>query len=80
MQAIIVGYAIIIPWLLLNYIIGGDVSHLEFLINFVAVGGLGLRNEAYVTGLLTFAVGILFLLDFALAFKNTKFLSTTIPR
>ena len=81
LQGVIVGYAIIVPCILLNYIIGGGVSQLEFFINFVGgvlffiVGCLGLSCEAYATGVLTLGIGILFLVDFGLAYAKTKFVS-----
>ena len=84
MQGVIVGYAIIIPCILVNYIIGGRVSQLEFFINFVggilfiSVGSLALKNEAYITGLLTLGIGILFLIDLGVVYKKTKFASTNI--
>ena len=81
MQGVIVGYAIIVPCILLNYIIGGGVSQLEFFLNFVGgvlffiVGCLGLSCEAYATGVLTLGIGILFVVDFGLAYVKTKFVS-----
>ena len=84
LQGIIVGYAIIVPCILLNYIIGGGVSQLEFFINFVGgvlfitVGCLALKNEAYITGLLTLGIGILFLIDLGVVYKKTKIASTNI--
>ena len=84
MQGVIVGYAIIVPCILLNYIIGGGVSQLEFFINFVggilfiSVGSLALKNEGYITGLLTLGIGILFLIDLGVVYKKTKFASTNI--
>jgi len=59
---VIVGYAIIVPCILLNYIIGGGISQLEFFINFIGgvlfitVGCLALKNAAYITGLLLASV------------------------
>ena len=85
-QGVIVGYAIIIPCILLNYIVGGGVSQLEFFINFVGgvlfftVGCLGLANNSITTGVLVLGIGIIFLVDFGLAYKNSTFASTTIPR
>ena len=84
LQGVIVGYAIIVPCILLNYIIGSGVSQLEFFINFVggilfiSVGSLALKNEAYITGLLTLGIGILFLIDLGVVYKKTKFASTNI--
>ena len=81
LQGVIVGYAIIVPCILLNYIIGGGVSQLEFFLNFVGgvlffiVGCLGLSCEAYATGVLTLGIGTLFLVDFGLAYAKTKFVS-----
>ena len=85
-QGVIVGYAIIIPCILLNYIVGGGVSQLEFFINFVGgvlfftVGCLGLANNSITTGVLVLGIGIIFLVDFGLAYKNSTFASTTIQR
>ena len=83
-QGVIVGYAIIVPCILLNYIIGGGVSQLEFFINFVGgvlffvVGCLGLANDSIITGVLNLAIGIIFLVDFGLAYKNST--TVTISR
>ena len=82
-QGVIVGYAIIVPCILLNYIIGGGVSQLEHFLNFVGgvlfftVGCLGLSNKAITTGVLTLGIGVIFLVDFGLAHKNTKFVGAT---
>ena len=82
LQGIIVGYAIIIPCILLNYITGGGISQLEFFLNFVGgvlffiVGCLGISYNSIITGVLNLGIGVIFLVDFGLAYKN----STTVSR
>ena len=67
-----------------SFIIGGGISQLAFFINFVGgvlffiVGCLALKNKAYITGLLTLGIGILFLIDLGVVYKKTKFASTNI--
>ena len=86
-QGVIVGYAIIVPCILINYIVGGGVSRLEFFLNFVGgvlfftVGCLALANDSITTGVLTLGIGIIFFVDFGLVFKNSTFVTTTtMPR
>ena len=78
LQGLLVGYAIIVPCSLINFIIGGGVAHMEFLIYFVGsvffviLGCLCLSYESYVTGVFTLGIGVLLLVDFGLTYKNTK--------
>ena len=78
LQGLLVGYAIIVPCSLINFIIGGGVAHMEFLIYFIGsvffviLGCLCLSYESYVTGVFTLGIGVLLLVDFGLTYKNTK--------
>ena len=70
LQGALVGYAIILPSILLNYITGGGYSsRLETILNFVggvlfvAVGSLGLSHEGYAIGFLNLGIGIIFLVE-----------------
>ena len=69
LQGVLVGYAIILPSILLNYITGGGTSQLETILNFVggvlfvAVGSLGLSHEGYAIGFLNLGIGIIFLVE-----------------
>ena len=84
LQGIIVGYAIIVPCILLNYITGGGLSQLEFFINFVGgvlffvVGCIGISYKVFAVGVLMLAIGVIFLIDFGLAYKNST--TVTMPR
>lgn len=84
----VVGYAIIVPAVLLTYLMGSNLSILELFINlvggilFIAVGAITVQTyTAYrykdstgiALGSLAIVTGILFLIDFAFAIKNTRF-------
>jgi hypothetical protein len=74
-----VGYAIIVPSVLLTYLLGGSLSILELFINFIggilfiSVGSVAMSHQVIATGVLSIACGVVFLVDFVFAFKNTTF-------
>jgi len=83
-----VGYAIIVPAVLITYLMGSNLSILELFINlvggilFIAVGAITIqRYNSYrykdstgmALGSLAIVTGIIFLIDFAFAIKNTRF-------
>eukprot|EP00092_Neocalanus_flemingeri_P027514 GFUD01029848.1.p1 GENE.GFUD01029848.1~~GFUD01029848.1.p1 ORF type:complete len:162 (+),score=31.10 GFUD01029848.1:37-486(+) len=88
-QGTTVGYAIIVPAVLLTYLLGANLSILELFINFVggvlfiAVGALAIsyyqhyrydgRATGIAMGVLAIITGIVFLIDFIFAIKNTRF-------
>jgi len=86
-QGTVVGYAIIVPAVLLTYLMGSNLSILELFINlvggvlFIAVGAITVQNyknqyngnTGMAMGVLCIVTGIVFLVDFLFAIKNTKF-------
>ena len=78
-----VGYAIIIPAIILTYLLGSIPSVLEFIINliggilFIAMGALmiesGIKGITRVVGGLAIALGIIFLIDFIYLCVTTKY-------
>merc|ERR1712062_271340 len=78
-KGVLVGYAIILPSVLLNYITGGGYSiKLETILNFVggvlfvAVGSLGLSNEGCAIGFLNLGIGIIFLVEVGQVLKRSS--------
>ena len=67
-----VGFAIIIPVIILTYILGANVSTLEFILNFIgavlfiSMGAsiMKYKHIQIVVGILSIMLGILFLIDF----------------
>ena len=105
-QGTTVGYAIIVPAVLITYLLGANLSILELFINlvggilFIAVGALAIsyyqhqrcklyyfyiltvfiiiisddgRATGIAMGVLAIITGIVFLIDFIFAIKNTRF-------
>eukprot|EP00088_Acartia_fossae_P039424 TRINITY_DN41042_c0_g1_i1.p1 TRINITY_DN41042_c0_g1~~TRINITY_DN41042_c0_g1_i1.p1 ORF type:complete len:158 (-),score=33.62 TRINITY_DN41042_c0_g1_i1:175-621(-) len=84
----VVGYAIIVPAVLITYLIGSNLSILELFINlvggilFIAVGAVTIQfynntrskdSTGMALGVLAIITGIVFLIDFIFAIKNTRF-------
>jgi len=85
----VVGYAIIVPAVLFTYLMGSNLSILELFINFVggvlfiAIGSVAIQtytgyraqsdHAGVAMGVLSIMTGIVFLIDFLFAIKNTKF-------
>ncbi|TRY67493.1 hypothetical protein TCAL_03750 [Tigriopus californicus] len=83
-----VGYAIIVPAILVTYLLGANLTILELFINllgailFITIGALSLVNHRYdrgsrytmglVLGILSIAAGVVFFIDFLFAIKNTR--------
>ena len=78
-QGATVGYAIIVPAILVTHLVGGNVSILELIINlvggviFLAVGSVALASSSVPTGVLSVLTGVIFILDFVLTYKATSF-------
>jgi hypothetical protein len=76
-----VGYAIIIPAIILTYLLGSIPSVLEFIINliggilFIAMGALMVDTQGItrVVGGLAIALGIIFLIDFIYLCVTSKY-------
>ena len=76
-----VGFAIIVPAIILTYLLGAHPSILEFVINlvggilFISMGATILENGkmAKVVGGLAISLGIVFLIDFIYLCVTTKF-------
>jgi len=83
----VVGYAIIVPAVLISYLIGSNLSILELFINlvggilFIAVGAVTIQyytafrrkdSTGIALGVIAIITGIVFLIDFIFAFKNTR--------
>ena len=76
-----VGFAIIVPAIILTYLLGAHPSILEFIINlvggvlFISMGATILENGkmAKVVGGLAISLGIVFLIDFIYLCVTTKF-------
>merc|ERR1712080_288402 len=83
-QGTTVGYAIIVPSILFTYLLGANLSILELFINFlggilfVAIGSVAMSSKVIILGLFSIGTGIVFLVDFAIAFKNTQFVQTRV--
>eukprot|EP00095_Tigriopus_kingsejongensis_P011345 maker-scaffold383_size189472-snap-gene-0.33 protein:Tk11345 transcript:maker-scaffold383_size189472-snap-gene-0.33-mRNA-1 annotation:"conserved hypothetical protein" len=83
-----VGYAIIVPSILITYLLGANLTILELFINligatlFFTTGALSLVNNknyggnrytmGLIIGILSIAAGVVFLIDFLFAIKNTR--------
>merc|ERR1711915_613014 len=88
-QGTTVGYAIIVPAVLLTYLLGANLSILELFINFVGgilfiiIGALAIsyyQNHHYSAratgismGVLAIITGVVFFIDLFFAIKNTRF-------
>jgi len=86
-QGTCVGYAIIVPCVLITYLLGANLSILELFINliggilFIAVGAVTIsfwqnrygNSTGMAMGVLSIITGIVFLIDFVFAIKNTRF-------
>ena len=76
-----VGFAIIVPVIILSYLLGATPSILEFIVNliggilFISMGAniVAYRGITRVVGGLAISLGILFLLDFIYLCVNTRF-------
>ena len=76
-----VGFAIIVPAIILTYLLGAHPSILEFIINlvggilFISMGATILENGkmAKVVGSLAISLGIVFLIDFIYLCVTTRF-------
>ena len=79
-----VGYAIIVPAIILTYLLGSCPSLLEFIINligailFISMGATLVAHDGIriVLGLLAIILGIVFLIDFGYLCKTRKFTVT----
>ena len=82
------GYVIIVTCILLTYLFGGTISILEFFINLVGAilfaicGVITLSNHrelvvGMILGILSIIAAVIFLIDFIVAIKNTRFVTTT---
>ena len=79
-----VGYAIIVPAIILTYLLGACPSLLEFIINlvggvlFIAMGATLVAHDGIriVLGMLAIILGIVFLIDFGYLCKTRKFTTT----
>lgn len=84
---IVVGYSIIVPSVFFTYLLGANLTFLELFINliggvlFITSGALTIQNNQYsrydrtsgmALGCLLVATGIVFLIDFLFAIKNTR--------
>eukprot|EP00092_Neocalanus_flemingeri_P096412 GFUD01122729.1.p1 GENE.GFUD01122729.1~~GFUD01122729.1.p1 ORF type:complete len:144 (-),score=27.85 GFUD01122729.1:119-550(-) len=85
-QGTVVGYAIIVPAIVVTYLLGGNVSILEMVINliggvlFLVVGGLAIAHNGriangslFAVGMLSVVTGLVFLADLGWLVKHTKF-------
>eukprot|EP00090_Calanus_glacialis_P019829 TRINITY_DN30400_c0_g1_i1.p1 TRINITY_DN30400_c0_g1~~TRINITY_DN30400_c0_g1_i1.p1 ORF type:complete len:148 (-),score=32.27 TRINITY_DN30400_c0_g1_i1:95-538(-) len=85
-QGTVVGFAIIVPAILVTYLLGGSVSILELVINlvggllFLVVGGLAIAHNGqaangslFAVGMFSIVTGLVFLADLGWLIKNTKF-------
>jgi len=92
-QGTVVGFAIIVPAVLVTYLLGGNVSVLELIINlvggvlFLVVGGLAISHNAriangslFAVGMFSIVTGLVFLVDLAWLYKNTQFTFITITK
>merc|ERR1711936_1571360 len=85
-QGTVVGYGIIVPAVLVTYLLGGNVSILELVINligavlFLVLGGIAISNNGHLAngslfavGMLSIVTGLVFLADLGWLVKHTKF-------
>ena len=76
-----VGYAIIVPSIILTYLLGANPSLLEFIINlvggilFISMGStlVALDGIRIILGVLAIILGIVFLIDFGYLCRTRKF-------